>query len=230
MCEVKELDEKADRVGLSQEECARRYVVEDEMIFILTCEDMYWQQRGKQRWVTKGDASTEYFHAVANGRRRRCFIHILREGNDVFSEEGELRNHICGFYHNLLGSESGGAAGISEHMWEPHERVSSIDNETLVCPFSLEEITKNLQNMRVNTAPGPDGFPVIFYKKFWPLLSAQFTNLVNSFTRGEIDVKRLNYGVLALLPKVLGAENIRQFRPITLINVSFHLLAKGFAS
>ena len=36
--------------------------------------------------------------------------------------------------------------------------------------------------------------------------------------------------MLALLPKVQGADNIRQFRPITLINVRFWLLAKGFAT
>lgn len=134
---------------------ARRYGAEDEMIFILTCEEMYWQQRGQQRWVLKGDGSTEFFHAIANGRRRRCFIHILSEGNNVFSEEEELRNHIYGFYRNLLGIESGGAAGISNHLWDAHERVSFADNEALTCPFSLEEITNNLKNMRVNPAPGP---------------------------------------------------------------------------
>lgn len=36
--------------------------------------------------------------------------------------------------------------------------------------------------------------------------------------------------MLALLPEVHGADNIRQFRPITLINVSFRLLAKGFTT
>lgn len=44
MREVKEPDVKADNVGLSQEEWARRYGAEEEMIFILTCEEMYWQQ------------------------------------------------------------------------------------------------------------------------------------------------------------------------------------------
>lgn len=55
-------------------------------------------------------------------------------------------------------------------------------------------------------------------------------SLLDDFTRGLIDIKRLNYGVLTLLPKVNGADSIRQYRLITLINVSFKLLAKGFAS
>lgn len=84
--------------------------------------------------------------------------------------------------------------------------------------------------MHANTAPGPDRFPISFYNFFWPIPGPQFTTLVNSFTRGEVGVKRLNYRVLALLPKVTGANSIRQFLLITLINVSFCLIAKGFTT
>jgi hypothetical protein len=59
--EIKDLDVRADSIGLSNDEWARRYAIEDEMIFVLACEEMYWQQRGQQRWVMKGDASTEFF-------------------------------------------------------------------------------------------------------------------------------------------------------------------------
>lgn len=109
-------------------------------------------------------------------------------------------------------------------MWEPQWRVSREDNQILVRPFSFEEITKNLNDMRANTTPGPDGFPVTFYKKFWNLVGPQFVNLVHEFTLGRIDVKRLNYGVLTLIPKVQGVDNVRQYRLLTLINVSFCLI------
>ena len=46
---------------------------------------------------------------------------------------------------------------------------------------------------------------------------------------GRIDVARLNFGVLTLIPKVHGADNIRQFRPIALINVIFKFVAKAYA-
>lgn len=102
-------------------------------------------------------------------------------------------------------------------------------NETLMSPFSLVEVEEALKASKTNTAPGPDGFPVKFYKQFWPILKEHVFLLVNAFTRGLVDIKRLNYGVLMLLPKVLGADSIKQFRPITLINVIFKLIVKGFA-
>ena len=62
LAEIKVLDAKANGVRLSMDEWARRYAVEGEMTFILTCEEMYWKQRGQQRWILKGDASMDYFH------------------------------------------------------------------------------------------------------------------------------------------------------------------------
>lgn len=84
----------------------------------------------------------------------------------MITNEADLQTHIDGFYRELLGSTSGGAASLGPNMWAGTRRVSLSDNQVLIRPFSLEEITHNLMDMQSNTAPGPDGFPVAFYKKF----------------------------------------------------------------
>ena len=45
--------------------------------------------------------------------------------------------------------------------------------------------------------------------------------------RGTVHIARVNFGVLSLIPKVAGADNIRQFRPIALINVPFKIYSKA---
>jgi hypothetical protein len=47
---------------------------------------------------------------------------------------------------------------------------------------------------------------------------------------GPIDIARLNFGILSLIPKLLGADQFTQFRPIALINVIFKIVAKAYAS
>jgi retron-type reverse transcriptase len=85
-------------------------------------------------------------------------------------------------------------------------------------------------DMKSDTAPGPDGFPVLFFKKFWRLVKHEVLHILNDFILGRIDVARLNFGVLSLIPKVPGADMITQFRPIALINVIFKIISKVFAS
>lgn len=50
------------------------------------------------------------------------------------------------------------------------------------------------------------------------------------FTLGTVDISRLNFGVLPLISKVKGGDNIRQFRPIALIKVPFKIGTKAYAS
>ena len=40
----------------------------------------------------------------------------------------------------------------------------------------------------------------------------------------------LNYDAISLIPKVNGTDNIKLFRPITLINVPFKICAKAYAT
>jgi hypothetical protein len=77
----------------------------------------------------------------------------LEDRDNVISEIEDLKIHITSFYKNLFGSEPG--------QW-----VSDEDNAFLIKPFSDEEIEFAIKDMKTNTAPGPDGFPVAFYKEF----------------------------------------------------------------
>ena len=43
---------------------------------------------------------------------------------------------------------------------------------------------------------------------------------------GQLDLFRLNFGEIILLPKVNEAERIQKFRPICLLNVSFKIFTK----
>ena len=54
--------------------------------------------------------------------------------------------------------------------------------------------------------------------------------LFDEFYTGTMDLGRLNYGIITLIPKDRGTSDIRQFRPITVINVIFRILAKGYAN
>lgn len=96
------------------------------------------------------------------------------------------------------------------------------DNEYLTKSFTEEEVKKVIFDMKENTTPGPDGFSVTFYKNCWEIIKDEFMQMVNDFYMGALDIARLNYGV-TLIPKVQDANDVKQFRPICLLNVSFKI-------
>ena len=80
--------------------------------------------------------------------------------------------------------------------------------------------------MEHNKAPGPDGFPAKFYQCFWDIIKVDLLELFNAFHAGQLELFKLNFGEIILLPKIKNAERIQQCRPICLLNVSFKIFTK----
>jgi mannosylglycoprotein endo-beta-mannosidase len=230
LSQIKDLDAKADLSGLDEEDWAFRYHLEDELLNILCAEDEYWRQRGRQNWILQGDANTTYFHAIANGRRRKCAIRsLISEEGEIFGQQA-IQEHIYKFYLELMGSEEPKFLKLASNCWAEEGRVSREDNDALALSFTMEELEEVIKNTKTATAPGPDGLPVAFLKNFWPLLKDLVFRILNGFALGTLDISRLNFGILSLIPKVLGADSIKQFRPIALINVIFKFVSKAVAN
>jgi hypothetical protein len=80
--------------------------------------------------------------------------------------------------------------------------------------------------MEHNKSPGPDGFPVEFYQKFWSIIKGDLMALFGHFQIGGFPLFKLNFGIITLLPKKENAIQIQQYRPICLLNVSFKIFTK----
>jgi hypothetical protein len=98
------LDDRADSVGLSDDDWALRYHLEECIIQMYQREEEYWRQRGRLKWTLQGDANTKYFHVVANGRRRKCTISTLSSGAGFVSDKLEIQKLIYDFYRELMGT------------------------------------------------------------------------------------------------------------------------------
>jgi hypothetical protein len=50
--------------------------------------------------------------------------------------------------------------------------------------------------------------------------------MCDDFNKGTLDIKRLNYGLITLIPKVDNAMEMKNFRPICLLNVCYKIMTK----
>ena len=55
---------------------------------------------------------------------------------------------------------------LDESRTEDMPQVSNLENEILADSFTEAEVGMAIFQMKHNTAPGPDGFPVEFYQVF----------------------------------------------------------------
>jgi hypothetical protein len=108
---------------------------------------MQWQKRGGEKWVLQGDANTGHFPNKANGRKKKCTIFSLEDGDRIVSGDHALREHIEGYYKKkLFGPEETGGISVQEDFWSNQDTLSVEGANELIQPFTMIEIEAALKD------------------------------------------------------------------------------------
>ena len=99
--------------------------------------------------------------------------------------------------------------------------------------FHASEVQQALNQMALLTTPGLDGMSSIFYKSSWHIVGADVTTVVLRALNSGIVPESINTTFISLIPKIKKKKNpkkVSDFRPISLCNVIYKLIAKVVAN
>jgi hypothetical protein len=99
-------------------------------------------------------------------------------------------------------------------------------NNNLESSFTEEEVKKAIFYSYSDGALGPDGLPFCFYQHFWDMVKEDIMAMFSDFYHGKLDIYRLNFAILTLIPKEPDASSMKIIRPISLLNCSFKNFTK----
>ena len=89
------LDISQENRQLTQEEFALRKMLKTRVLGLAAIERARRRQASRVLWIRAGDASTKFFHAKGNNRRRKNYIHTLQTaGGEVLSQHQEKAQEI----------------------------------------------------------------------------------------------------------------------------------------
>jgi hypothetical protein len=74
--------------------------------------------------------------------------------------------------------------------------------------FSKQEVKDAVFGSYTEGAPGPDGFPFLFYQHFWNLIKQDLLLMFDDWSNDDLDLFRLNFSLLTLIPKEADAVTI----------------------
>ena len=145
------------------------------------------------------------------------------------SDTTGLSNVITSFYSSLFRSEYTEDRSRAALLQNVNSSLPSVEVEACEGLLSVEECSAALKGMARRKAPGSDGLPMEFYLKFWDLLGEDLVCVLNSrFKSGRLSLSQRR-GIISLSFKKGDRLDIRNWRPISLLNVDYKLAARAVA-
>ncbi|GAA0144389.1 hypothetical protein LIER_04849 [Lithospermum erythrorhizon] len=88
----------------------------------------------------------------------------------------------------------------------------------------IEEIKDVVKSIKKEKAPGPDGYPIEFYKDTWEITKESVFEAVKTCFCTSNMPKCFNSISLYIIPKVKNPQNMKQFRPIACYNTIYKII------
>lgn len=160
---MKRISEFCDQIdGLSKgaltdqvkEEIARLRL---ELEHLYMKDALFCRQRCKNKWARERDRNTRFFHAKASKRRRNNSITGLQNSAGVWKEKvEEVEGIILEYFGSLF-------------------QTSSPD------PSIIDEVTHAISQLSPLKSPNSDGFPTVFFQKYWHILGSDVSCCLLNF-------------------------------------------------
>jgi hypothetical protein len=196
-------------------------------------EEEHWRLKSRSLWIKVGDSNTSFFHKQAQSRRKKNTVTSITSNTgqqlDTFDQvKEEAFHHFNNLYQQPSSEETN--ADVLDMLANIPSVVSEHENNQLVKDITEEEIAKAVWSMDPDKAPGPDGFPIIFYRSFWDIIKRDLKKMLNYTLHKQKIGGATNSTFLALIPKDSNPSNFSRFHPISLCNSSYKILTKIIAT
>ena len=184
--------------------------------------------RTRATWISEGEKNSRYFLNLEKRNFDKKHIQKLRKGETILTEPRDILLEEKTFYENLYSSNDISANEINNVLNDLNITPIDQDKATL-CegPISEKECYDAIMSMSCDKSPGTDGLPVNFYRIFWDDLKELVCNVFNTcFNDGKL-CPSMKRGIITLLPKK-GKDTLllKNWRPISLLNTDYKILAK----
>ena len=185
--------------------------------------------RSRQKWMEKGEKSTKYFLQAEKRNARKKEIDCIKKNGKIITNQECILGEIGSYYTDLYSKtpDSGNPIEIDSYLATVDTPLLT-DDEALLCEGILteEECHEAIFSMSNNKSPGSDGLSVEFYKCLWDSVRSLVLDSLNEgFKQQELSDSQ-SLAILTLLYKKGDKQCLDNWRPISLLNIDYKILAK----
>lgn len=187
--------------------------------------------RSRCRWHEKGEKSNQYFLRMESRNKAiKKQSKLCRQDGTYTTNSKEILQMQAHFYEDLYKEKPIEMDKISQYLKNVETPcLSEEEKEACEGLLTIEECAKVLKTLKNGRSPGNDGITVEFYKKYWPVFGGLLVKSLNySYVQGELSSSQ-KQAVITLIDKGKDRTQLKNWRPISLLNVDYKIATKTLA-
>ncbi|GJZ96376.1 RNA-directed DNA polymerase, eukaryota [Tanacetum coccineum] len=198
--ELGEIDKVMDRGEFDDATVFCRFELKHKLLNVTEMEEKDRFQKSKVKWAVEGDENSKFFHGIINKRRSQLAIRGIFV-DGLWQTEPEMIKDA--FFHHF-------AARFKEHVKHRFKLNFQFHNKLL--QSQVEDLEREA------------------CRKYWDLIGSDLCDAVEYFFVNGSFPKGCNSSFVALIPKVIDAKFVNDFRPISLIGSVYKEVTKVLAN
>ena len=223
---IQDFDNKSNHRSLNSDELDKKKLAQADLWLWMKRKELYWAQNSRISWLRDGDRNTKFFHAIASNKRRKNAISSIEVDGSTEDDPSKIKTEAREFFKKIF-EEDCPIRPVFEGL--NFKCLSQDQAESLIKPFTNEEIDAAVSSCDSDKAPGPDGFNFKFVKSAWDVIKHDMYAIINEFYASSKLPQGSNTAYIALIPKIDEPKEFKQYRPISMVGSIYKIIAKMLA-
>ncbi len=176
-----------------------------------------------------------YLHGKLKKEDSEKYIHSIKTEDCICLEDPKDINLEFKKYYQALYKSDFDNKNINTEIENfldglPIPKINTVDKDLLDAGISEEEVLGAINSLQNNKAPGPDGFPIEYFKVFAKKLLSPLTNMIREALDNQVLPHSLEVATITLLLKPgKDQQECGSYRPLSLLNSDYKVLSKLIA-
>ena len=229
---IKNIEYELEHIHDSDKE--RKEILQNELHLLYEYKAEGARIRSRIKWFEHGETSSKYFLKLEAKRQANIAINQL-QGNDgtIFENNDEILDCAHSFYSDLFTSTNVSIDNVDAYLNDitlMSKQLSDRDRHSCDQLITMQEISQAVKSLKKDKSPGSDGLTAEFYQTFWPQIQEiLFQYFLACFDKYELGPSA-KLSILSLIYKKSDRSLISNYRPISLTNIDYKILAAVLAN
>lgn len=168
----------------------------------------------------------DFFHIECENQTKSVLSKLKLPNGSITSDPIQISKLVKSYYEELWSNEGNISHSLLKTIIEDCVTPTTSQQEYISPLIECKEIATALKTTKNEKSPGPDGIPYEFYKSFWNIIKHPLTEVYNNiYIQGSL-TNSMKTALVTLIPKKGDKSELKNWRPISLLNSDYKLLSK----